>query len=184
MIILLNGKELILSDNSLEINSANPFLENEEERIDNIFSIQIPITGNEVALNYANNIDAIVGNEFTCEIISSINFFGVAIITEVSNNNNSATIQIGYSKSNFNYLIKDKKLKEFDFGEIACAEKSSMTCPFQRPDVYEHENNRKRYLLVFNFVAGNSDYFLTGYLYFPINTTIKINFVCHAQTQL
>lgn len=80
MIILLNGKELILSDNSLEINSANPFLSNDEERIDNIFSLEIPITGNEAALNYAHNIDAIVGNEFTCEIISNINFLGVELL--------------------------------------------------------------------------------------------------------
>ena len=108
MIILLNGKELILSDNSLEINSANPFLENEEERIDNIFSIQIPITGNEVALNYANNIDAIVGNEFTCEIISSINFFGVAIITEVSTKNKQSYNSGWVQESKFNSSFKDK----------------------------------------------------------------------------
>ena len=49
MIILLNGKELILSDNSLEINSANPFLENEEERIDNIF-----LRSNILLLNFQN----------------------------------------------------------------------------------------------------------------------------------
>lgn len=175
MIILLNGKELILSDNSLEINSANPFLENEEERIDNIFSIQIPITGNEVALNYANNIDAIVGNEFTCEIISSINFFGVAIITEVSNNNNSATIQIGYSKSNFNYLIKDKKLKEFDFGEIACVEKVSFDRTSERLVFYHNIDGVRRYLIPLDFIEGNQNYYYTNYIRFAETTDLKIN---------
>ncbi|MEA4820917.1 MAG: hypothetical protein VB122_01590, partial [Erysipelotrichales bacterium] len=174
MIILLNGKELILSDNSLEINSANPFLSNDEERIDNIFSLEIPITGNEAALNYAHNIDAIVGNEFTCEIISSINFFGVAIITEVSNNNNSATIQIGYSKSNFNYLIKDKKLKEFDFGEIICADKVNLTCPYGYPTLSEHIGNKRTYITSFNFNNGNESFFSTGHLLFAESTTIKI----------
>lgn len=176
MIILLNGKELILSDNSLEINSANPFLSNDEERIDNIFSLEIPITGNEVALNYANNIDAIVGNEFTCEIISSINFFGVAIITEVSNNNNSATIQIGYSKSNFNYLIKDKKLKEFDFGEIACADKVKMESLSGIPSLHSHIGDVYRYLLNFHWVSGNYNYVSEDWnVIFFKSTEIKVN---------
>lgn len=177
MIILLNGKELILSDNSLEINSANPFLSNDEERIDNIFSLEIPITGNEAALNYAHNIDAIVGNEFTCEIISNINFLGVAIITEVSENNNSATIQIGYSKSNFNYLIKDKKLKEFDFGEIACADKVNLGKTPGRLTLSEHINNKRKYIIGFDYISGNNNYYETGYLKFAENTTIKINLV-------
>lgn len=177
MIILLNGKELILSDNSLEINSANPFLSNDEERIDNIFSLEIPITGNEAALNYAHNIDAIVGNEFTCEIISSINFMGVAIITEVSENNNSATIQIGYSKSNFNYLIKDKKLKEFDFGEIICADKVNLGKTPGRLTLSEHTNDKRKYIIGFDYISGNNNYYETGYLKFAENTTIKINLV-------
>ena len=176
MIILLNGKELILSDNSLEINSANPFLSNDEERIDNIFSLEIPITGNEAALNYAHNIDAIVGNEFTCEIISNINFLGVAIITEVSENNNSATIQIGYSKSNFNYLIKDKKLKEFDFGEIACADKVKMESLSGIPSLYSHIGDVYRYLLNFHWVSGNYNYVSEDWkLKFFKNTEIKVN---------
>lgn len=177
MIILLNGKELILSDNSLEINSANPFLSNDEERIDNIFSLEIPITGNEAALNYAHNIDAIVGNEFTCEIISNINFLGVAIITEVSENNNSATIQIGYSKSNFNYLIKDKKLKEFDFGEITCAEKVNLGRTPGRLTLSEHIDDKRKYIIGFDYISGNNNYYETGYLKFAENTTIKINLV-------
>ena len=176
MIILLNGKELILSDNSLEINSANPFLSNDEERIDNIFSLEIPITGNEAALNYAHNIDAIVGNEFTCEIISSINFKGVAIITEVSENNNSATIQIGYSKSNFNYLIKNKKLKEFDFGEIVCADKVKMESLSGIPSLHSHIGDVYRYLLNFHWVSGNYNYVSGDWkLIFFKSTEIKVN---------
>jgi hypothetical protein len=175
MIILLNGKELILSDNSLEINSANPFLSNDEERIDNIFSLEIPITGNEAALNYAHNIDAIVGNEFTCEIISNINFLGVAIITEVSENNNSATIQIGYSKSNFNYLIKDKKLKEFDFGEIACADKVSFDRTPGRLPFYHNINGVRRYLIPLDFIEGNQNYYYSNYIRFAETTDLKIN---------
>ena len=126
MIILLNGKELILSDNSLEINSANPFLENEEERIDNIFSIQIPITGNEVALNYANNIDAIVGNEFTCEIISSINFFKWQLLRKYQPKKTKQSYKSGYAETVSIFLIKDKKMKELDFileQRLQCAKK-------------------------------------------------------------
>lgn len=178
MIILLNGKELILSDNSLEVNSANPFLNNDEERIDNIFSLEVPITGNEAALNYANNIDAIIGNEFTCEIISSINFLGVAIITEVSNNNNSATIQIGYSKSNFNYLIKNKKLKEFDFGEIVCSEKVNFEKTPGRLPFYHNINDVRRYLIPLDYVEGNQNYYYSNYIRFAETTDLKINLIC------
>lgn len=175
MRILLNSKDLVLKDDTLEINSANPFLENEEERIDNIFSIQIPITGNEVALNYANNIDAIVGNEFTCEIISSINFLGVAIITEVSNENNTATIQIGYAKSNFNYLIKDKMMKELDLGEIICADKLKI----KKNGYYsidETDPNLCLYQLNIDYINGNNKYYKNGQLYFFEAGNIKLNF--------
>lgn len=177
MRILLNDIEVTLLNETLEINSANPFLENEEEQLDNIFSIEVPITGNQKALNYANNIDAIIGDEFTCEVISDVNFMGVAIITEVSNENNTATIQIGYAKSNFNYLIKDKKMKEIDFGQITCADKVSLqTTPWAEQIFISHTGDTKRYLLSMNLVSGNEDYFLSNYLYFAKTTMIKVNF--------
>ena len=128
MKILLDGQELILQNQILDINSANPFLENDEERIDNIFSIQVPITGNERALNYADNIDSIINNSFTCEIISDVNFYGTAIITEASHQSNIAIIQIGFAKSHFSHLIKDKKMKELDLGNIICRKNLKTTC--------------------------------------------------------
>jgi hypothetical protein len=126
MKILLDNIELIWNEQQLDVSSANPFLDNDEERLDNIFSVEIPIIGNEKALGYIDNIDIVKNNEYTCEIISSLNFVGVAIVTEASTEDNKATLQIGYGKSNFNYLIKDKKMKELDFGSIVCAEKVNL----------------------------------------------------------
>lgn len=45
MKILLDGQELILQNQILDINSANPFLENDEERIDNIFLFKFQLLG-------------------------------------------------------------------------------------------------------------------------------------------
>ena len=118
MEIYLDGAKLQLEKDELEVQGANPFLNNDEERLDNVFSLQIPLKNNEKALKYAGNIDSVFENEYKCEIRGSIDFVGVAIITDVSTEENSATIQIGYAKSAFQYAIKNKYLKDLDFGEM------------------------------------------------------------------
>lgn len=172
MKILLDGKELILQNQILDINSANPFLENDEERIDNIFSIQVPITGNEKALNYADNIDSIINNSFTCEIISDVNFYGTAIITEASHQSNIATIQIGFAKSHFSYLIKDKKMKELDLGNIICRKNLKTTCSLTN---ITHAGGRTNLVqkTFMSFVSGDSSYFQNQGIYYNKKETIN-----------
>ena len=176
MKILLDSIEVIWDEKQLDVSSANPFLDNDEDRLDNIFSVEIPIVGNEKALGYIDNIDIVKTNEYKCEVISSLNFIGVAIVTEASTENNKATLQIGYAKSNFNYLIKDKKMKELDFGSIICAEKVNLqTTPWASPISVGDTGDAHRYALAFNYISGNANYYNVHNLYFPENIDAKIN---------
>lgn len=172
MRIYLNSKELLF-DGKLTVNSSHPFLGNDNERIDNIFSLGVPITGNEATLNYAYDIDALVNREFACDIIGMSNFTGVAIISEVSSEDNTVTLQIGYSKSNFNYLIKDKLLKEFDFGKMQCRSSLKTSCLKQNIQWNYSQTNyyEKTYM---TYIEGNQNYFANQGIYFAKKESIKL----------
>ena len=172
MRIYLDNKELIF-DGKITVNSSHPFLDNDNERIDNIFSVGVPITGNEVALNYAYDIDALVDREFSCEITGQNNFSGIAIISEVSSKDRSVTLQIGYAKSNFNYLIKDKQLKDFDYGVLECESNLKTNCQVQNINWnYPFVNyNEKTYM---SYVEGNNNYFANQGIYFAKTESIRL----------
>jgi len=174
MRILLDNKELILSSEELDVSSANPILKNDEDRLDLIFSIKIPITGNEKAIGYLDNIDVINENEYDAEIISALNFRGIGFISDISKEENTATLQIGYAKNKFSYLIKDKKLNELDFGTIECSKRLIFSA-ITPMTILSSTSSSKVVQPTLHYYQGSSDFMQGNMLYFPEAAEIKLN---------